>query len=97
MHLYSNTPQTITFLNSFFFFAKKCCPLIKQIIFQKHCFNDKVRYPISRSHEILHVRGNKPCKQSTHNCSTQLFYSTTERIALGYILIFITIGFVRKT
>ena len=50
-----NASQTLTFLNACFFFVRQCRPLIKQIIFQKHCFNDKLTYPISRSHEIEHV------------------------------------------
>ena len=39
-------------LQLMFFFARQCRPLIKQIIFQNNCFNDKLTYPMSRSHEI---------------------------------------------
>ena len=75
-------------------------PLIKQIIFQKQCFNG------TTLHNNLHIPYQEAMKFNMYevmNLTKQstvfhtIFYSTIERIVLGYILIFITIGFVRKT
>ena len=44
-----NASQTLTFLKACFFFVRQCRPLIKQIIFEKHCFND------TTLHNNLHI------------------------------------------
>ena len=92
--------NTYVFERIFFFFARQCNPLIKQIIFQKHWFNGTAH------HNNLHILYQKAMKFNMHemiNLTKHLtrfhtiFYSTIERIALGNTLIFITIEFVRKT
>ena len=44
-----NASQTLTFLNACFFLVRQWRPLIKQIIFQKHCFKD------TTLHNNLHI------------------------------------------
>ena len=70
----------------FFFFARQSRPLIKQIIFQKYCFN------ATNHHNNFHILYQEAMKVNIYEMmnltktvgSVQaMFYSTTERIALG--------------
>ena len=51
-----NTSHTSTFVRLNFFFARQSCHSIKQIIYQKHCFNDTIY------HNKLHILYQKSMK-----------------------------------
>ena len=73
-------------LSQFFFFARQSRPLIKQIIFQKYCFNATNHH---NNFHILYQEGMKVNIYEMMNLTKTfgsvqaMFYSTTERIALG--------------
>ena len=87
IEVYEKKPfQTPTFERLIFFFARQSRPSIKQIIFQKYCFN------ATNHHNNFHILYQEAMKVNiyemmnltkTFGSVQAMFYSTTERIALG--------------
>ena len=87
LQVYGKKPsQTPTFERLIFFFRRQSRTSIKQIIFKKYCFN------ANNHHNNLHILYQEAMKVNiyemmnltkTFGSVQAMFYSTTERIALG--------------